>query len=54
MGRIHPYELAYRTQPLHGRARAQVARTFAMDWLPIMATNILLVAILLLALTLVQ
>ena len=54
MGRIHPYELAYRTQPRRGRARAQVVRTFAMDWLPIMATNMLLVTILLLALTLVQ
>jgi len=54
MGRIHPYELDYRAQHLQGRARTQVVRTFAMDWLPIMATNLLLAAILLLAMALVQ
>ncbi|GIW04916.1 MAG: hypothetical protein KatS3mg059_1536 [Thermomicrobiales bacterium] len=53
MGRIHPYELDYRAQPMRGRARAQAVRMFAVDWLPVMATNLLLMAILLLALTLV-
>ncbi len=56
MGRIHPYELVYHyhSQPQIARSRAQALRVVAMDWFPVLATLILTLVILGMALTLVR
>jgi len=54
MGRIHPYELVYHSQPQIARSRAQALRVVAIDWFPILATLILALVVLGMALTLVQ
>lgn len=54
MGRIHPYELVDRSQPQIARSRVQALRVVAMDWFPVLATLILTVVLLGMAITLVQ
>lgn len=54
MGRIHPYERVYHSQPQAARSRAQALRVVAMDWFPVLATLILMLVLLGMAIRLIQ
>lgn len=54
MGRFHPYEHVYHSQTQAARSRAQALRVVAMDWFPILATLILTLVLLGMAVRLIQ